>query len=219
VLLQPLPSLFLALAGLGVYALLRRRGQEDLRRPLRLYGCVLAALVLAGALFLLLANTVRGLRLPAQLEPYVILDDDWGTDRGKIWRCCAELYGSFPWWQKLIGGGSGCLARSPLLRQVFSDAAVDAAHNEYLHILLTTGLAGLAAFLGLLVCAVRSALRRGGPLAAALLAGFTAYAAQALVNIAQPMTTPFFLLLLALLAACDPERRATEHGNGEKRRK
>ncbi len=200
-LLRPVPSLALSLLGLGVYVLLRRGG-GDAGKGLRVYGWTLAAAVLAAAVYLLLVNALPALQVSARLEPYVILDDDWGTDRGRIWRCCAELSGSFPWWQKLIGGGSGCLARSSLMRRIFSDAAVDAAHNEYLHILLTCGALGLAAFLGFLGCAVRSARRRGGPLASALLAAFAAYAAQALVNIAQTMTTPFFLLLLAMLAAC-----------------
>ena len=145
----------------------------------------------------------RRAAVPAALEPYLVLDADFGSDRGAVWRSCLALYWEFPWWQKLIGGGSGVLARWDMLHRVFPDAVVDSAHSEYLHYLLTHGLVGLTASLGWLFFALRRALRSGSPLHAALGLGCAAYAAQALVNIAQSATTPLFLALLALLAALD----------------
>lgn len=193
-----------ALAALGVilWLALRRRGPEALRRLVRAYGWCLGAGLLAAALLVLLANTVVPPEKLGALERFLVLDEDWGTDRGEVWRFCLDVYGDYPWWRKLLGGGPGVLARADALRPVFSDARLDSAHNEYLHYLLTAGALGLASYVALLACTARDALRRdGSPLSLALLAGCAGYAAQAAVSIAQPATTPLFFLFLSVLAA------------------
>jgi len=81
----------------------------------------------------------------------------------------------------------------------------DSAHNEYLHYLLTGGVFGLGAYLGLLVLAVRTALKKPSPMRTALALGCASYAVQAVVNIAQPFTTPLFFALLALSLSDRPE--------------
>ena len=107
--------------------------------------------------------------------------------------------------QKLIGGGAGALADWDRAHRLFTDAVTDSAHNEYLQYLLTGGVLGLGAYLGLLVLALRAVLKKPGPTRTALALGCAAYAVQAAVNIAQPFTTPLFLALLALLFAGRPE--------------
>ena len=159
--------------------------------------------LLALFLLLLLVNGDPALA-PGALEPYLVLDADFGSDRGAIWRHCLAFYGELPWWQKLLGAGSGALARWDSLHRLFPDAVVDSAHNEYLHYLLTHGLVGLGAYLGWLFFALRAALRGKSALYAALGLGAAAYAAQAAVNIAQSATTPLFLAILALLAGGAP---------------
>ena len=192
-LLRPAAALTTAAIGTGLGFLAARSR--------RAYGLTLAALAAAGALFLLLANTVLPRESLGALGKFVVFDADWGTDRGRIWRSCWELFvGSSPG-RKLIGGGAGCVARWDLQHRLFSDAVLDTAHNEYLQYLLTSGILGLAAYLGWLASAARRALRRPGALAAALLTAAAAYSAQALVNIAQPATTPLFFALMAALGA------------------
>ncbi|MBQ2895842.1 MAG: O-antigen ligase family protein [Oscillospiraceae bacterium] len=199
-LLRPAVSAALLFGGLGAYAL----GQ----RSRRAYGLALLGAVLALGLGLLLANTVIPAERLGRLGDWLVLDADFGSDRGAIWRSCFALYGEFPWWQKLIGAGSGVLARWDTLHRVFPDAVVDSAHNEYIHYLLTHGLVGLGAYLGFLFCALRAAYRSGSPLYRALGLGAAAYAAQALVNIAQSATTPLFLAILGLLTGAAALDRA-----------
>jgi O-antigen ligase len=88
------------------------------------------------------------------------------------------------------------------LHPLFLDAALDSAHNEYLQYLLTLGLVGLGAYLGLLGTLFLRAWRRGGGTALnrAFLLGGVSYAAQAFVNIAQPASTPLFFGVLGMLA-------------------
>ena len=189
-LLMPAVSAALVLAGTAAYALAYRR---------RVYGGLLGGGVLALGLLLLAAN-LRPAAVPAALEPYLVLDADFGSDRGAIWRSSFEMFASLPWWQKLIGAGSGALARWDMLHRVFPDAVVDSAHNEYIHYLLTHGLVGLAAYGAALFAALRASLRSGSPLRAALGLGCAAYALQAFVNIAQSATTPLFFAMLGLLS-------------------
>ena len=91
------------------------------------------------------------------------------------------------------------LAQTDALRRIFPDAVLDAAHCEYLQILLNWGALGLLAYLGWLAAAMIRAGRSGRALPSALLAGLLAYAVQAAVNIAQaPGIVLFFPLLGAL---------------------
>ena len=115
-----------------------------------------------------------------------------------VWKHCLTLRKSFGPWEKLIGGGCGILARMDARDRIFPDAVLDAAHCEYLQILLNWGAAGLASWCAWLVLSVRDGLKTGGELSRALLPGLVGYAVQAAVNIAQ---APGIMLFFTLLAA------------------
>lgn len=185
VLCAPYISLPLAVAGL----LLWRKGKAQRRPwllPLSLCG--------AGLLALIVCSLYPAL-VPSSLRDVLVFSPHWGSDRGAIWAHCLELYRDFTPLQKLIGGGSGCLAAYDSANRLFPDAVLDSAHNEYLHILLTGGALGLAAYL----TALGSALIAGAKKRPALAAAVFGCAVQASVNIAQCATTPLLLMLLALL--------------------
>lgn len=135
--------------------------------------------------------------LPKAWRTYLVFSSSWGSDRGAIWLHCLDQFRQHSPLQKLIGGGSGCLARYDRLHRLFPDAIVDSAHNEYLHLLLTSGVAGLTAY----VCSIVSALLRGAKKQPAVAAAVFGCALQACVNIAQCATTPLLLLLAAVLCA------------------
>ncbi len=107
--------------------------------------------IVAGAAVLtLLANVCRAPSL-GRLDDVLIFNDNWGTYRGTAWRITAESWLAQPVWRKLFGVGPGMMHTA-----VAQWAGADitdrmktfyAAHNEYLELLLTTGVAGLAAWL------------------------------------------------------------------------
>ena len=132
------------------------------------------------------------------METWLRFSDSWGTDRGKVWAYCLRLYREFPLPEKLLGGGCGILAELDVRHRIFPDAILDAAHSEYIQILLNWGLLGLFSWLGWLVFTARDVLRRGDGLSLALLAGLLGYAAQAAVNIAQTPGIAMFFVLLAV---------------------
>ena len=97
-----------------------------------------------------------------------------------------------------MGGGCGILARMDARDRIFPDAVLDAAHCEYLQILLNWGWAGLLSWCAWPALSVREGLKNGGALSRVLIPGLVGYAVQAAVNIAQ---APGIMIFFAMLAA------------------
>lgn len=139
------------------------------------------------------------------LAQYLAINDDWGTHRWYIWRIGLERYRGFSITQKLFGTGPDTYGL--VVMEKYYDEMVkrygeffDSAHNEYLQYLVTVGLAGLAAYLALLVTSVCKMIRSAGkrPYVMAIAFAIICYAAQAAVNISVPIVTPVMLMLLAM---------------------
>lgn len=138
-------------------------------------------------------------------------DDSWGTYRGFIWKRSFWIFLDLPLIQKIFGCGLDTLRTMMNLfyRQDMIDIAgkiYDNAHNEYLQYLVTTGIAGLTAYAGLLVQSVCTAVKRSKiePFFLILFAGTFAYMIQSVVNISQSIITFFLFLWVALI---EGERR------------
>ena len=203
-LLHPLSAAAMALLGGLLFLLLHR---TDISRFRKNYALALLVLLLTAALALLALNTILSQVPLGPLENWLRFSDEWGTDRIKVWKHCLVLRQSFGPWEKLFGGGCGILARMDALDRVFPDAVLDAAHCEYLQILLNWGVLGLVTYLGWIILSLREGLRRSGTLSPALTAGLVAYAVQAAVNIAQsPGIELFFVLLAAQRIVSDPAK-------------
>ena len=154
---------------------------------------------------ILLNTALRDLPL-GSLESWLRFSDEWGTDRGKVWKYCLRLYGQFPLPDKLLGGGCGILALLDSTRRIFPDAILDTAHCEYLQILLNWGALGLTCYLVWIGDTLRRALRSGRDLPLTLAAGALGYAFNALSNIAQaPGIMLFFVLLAGIRATAGQE--------------
>ncbi len=156
------------------------------------------AAVLA-AVVLVLLNTVWSAVPLGGMDDWLHFSDAWGTDRVGVWKYCLSLFGDFPFGKKLIGGGCGVLAALDVQHRYFPDAILDAAHCEYIQLLLNWGVLGLGAYLAWIVLALCRAWKKGGALAFALAAGLLGYGVQALVNIAQAPGISLFFVLLAVL--------------------
>lgn len=134
-----------------------------------------------------------------------VFDDEWGTYRGYIWRRSWDLFkiNSTPM-QRLFGHGNETVA-ALMKRYYFAEMVeitnkkYDNCHNEFLQYLVTTGLFGVIAYYGMAICSFIYIGRRmkGDAIAAACLASGVAYLAQALVNLNQPITTPYYFVVLA----------------------
>jgi hypothetical protein len=145
--------------------------------------------------------------LPLQgIWRYFRLEDSWGTNRGFMWRRSMDIFREFSLWRKLFGSGPDTFyyVFEPYFPELpkFWITSTNAAHNEYLNYLITLGVLGLEAYGTALISSVVRCLRmaKQDPMAALFGAAVICYGAQALVSIAQPITTPLLILFLALSA-------------------
>ncbi len=200
------------------------RGREI---PLYKAGRAVAGLMLLGAVVLaLLANFWPGFPSLGRLDDVLIFNDDWGTYRGTAWRITAETWLAQPLWRKLFGVGPGMMHTA-----VAAWAGADitarmktfyAAHNEYLELLLTTGVAGLAAWLWFVAVHLRKAAKNWlRPGVAPVTLALVSYLAHAAISIRVSMIFPEIMLLFALLQVfcLPPEEEAQPEPVPKKRDK
>lgn len=153
------------------------------------------------------------------LENYLRFNDKWATSRGEIWRFTMESYSELPIIQKLFGCGPDTL--SLLLRERYeaqmsaSGEFIDNAHNEFMNYLVNHGIVGLGFYLSMIIAALKKcyAKTRVNIIHGGLFAAVVSYAFQSVVNITQPLTTPFYFIIM-FMCCCDYEGRAKSENKG-----
>ena len=200
------------------------RGREI---PLYKAGRAVAGVMLLGAVVLaLLANFWPGFPSLGRLDDVLIFNDDWGTYRGIAWRITAETWLAQPLWRKLFGVGPGMM-HTAVAAWAGADITAHmktfyAAHNEYLELLLTTGVAGLAAWLWFVAVHLRKAAKNWlRPGVAPVTLALVSYLAHAVISIRVSMIFPEIMLLFALLQVfcLPPEEEAQPEPAPKKRDK
>ena len=139
------------------------------------------------------------------LNQYLLLNDDWGTHRGYIWRVGMEFYQKQPIHHKLFGYGPDTFGIITV-KNYFEDMVrrygekFDSAHNEYLQYLVTIGIVGLTTYLALLITSIIEMLGtlKKRPELIAVAFAVICYGAQAAVNISVPIVAPIMLTLMML---------------------
>ena len=140
------------------------------------------------------------------LSSYVVFNDEWGTQRGYVWKRAMEIYTKkLNLLQKIFGYGPDTFA---LIMQYYYPGEMqngrmvifDSAHNEYLHYLVTIGFVGMASYLVFMVSSIVAMAKKikEQPIVAAVMMAVLAYAIQAVVNINLPIAMPIILQLLAM---------------------
>lgn len=151
--------------------------------------------------------------IPLQgLLQHLRLADTWGTNRGFMWRRTMDIFYDFSFWRKLFGSGPDTfyymfMPYFPELTKYWT-SSTNAAHNEYLNYLITVGILGASAYCTALISGVTCCIRKmkQQPIGTVYCAAVICYGAQALVSIAQPITTPLLIIFLALCAGMSNPR-------------
>ena len=81
---------------------------------------------------------------------------------------------------------------------------VDNAHNEFMNYLVNHGIVGLGFYLAMIFIALKKCAARAGRsiVHGGLFAVVISYASQSIVNISQPLTTPFYFVII-FMCCCD----------------
>ena len=138
----------------------------------------------------------------------LILNDDWGTHRGHNWRIAfTNFLQNFSLFQKLFGYGPDTylvVSERTFYEEMVSryGEVYDSAHNEYINYLICEGAIGVIAYMGILISNVKLGIKnmKNNPFILACVIAVLAYAVQAVVNIAIPITTPVFFTLMFMCA-------------------
>ncbi|MBR2714822.1 MAG: O-antigen ligase family protein [Ruminococcus sp.] len=139
------------------------------------------------------------------LSQYFRFDDRWGTHRGFMWINGVKDFLNFDAVHILFGSGCDTFYHvfEPHFAELsdrFNNSSTDCIHSEYLNYLVTQGILGLSAYLGIIVTTIYRALKtsKENILSLVFVMPVITYAAQSIVNIYQPITTPFFFIFIAL---------------------
>ena len=133
-----------------------------------------------------------------------VFNDYWGTYRGYIWRRSITLFQNATPMQRIFGYGNETIGK--LMSDGYYDEMIqitgrkyDNLHCELLQYMITTGIFGLITHVGFVSTSFAYIGKRmkGDPIAIACLASAVSYFTQSLVNLNQPITTPYFYVVLA----------------------
>ena len=173
--------------------------------PLWKAGRVLTAIaVTLGVVLVVLANFMPGFPSLGKLDDLLVFNDDWGTYRGTAWRISWSAWTAQPFWRKLLGVGPGMI-HTAVAQWAGADITARmktfyAAHNEYLELLLTSGVLGLAAWVWFVAAHLRKAAQNWlRPGVAPVTLALVSYLAHAAVSIRVSMIFPEIMLLFGLL--------------------
>ena len=222
VILTSLSILPVAVAGLwgiviGWSVLAAKKGEKDeLGKGFALFwiGVIVAVVAVVGYV-LYDANLAGNAEKYDAIKNYVVFNDNWGTNRGYVWIRSVRMFNTkLEPIQKLFGYGADTFKL--IMMQNYSpreNTVFDSVHNEYLHFLITIGLTGMAAYIGLFASAVVKMIKRmkNRPEVTAILFVVLAYATQATVNIFLPVVFPLIWQMLAMGLCKTPEEIENNH--------
>lgn len=200
-----------------VFVVLYRWHQKHAPKSLTLVGRCLVVGCLGVCVAVVVWSTLSGSEGP--LSKYFHFDEDWGTHRGACWIALSRIFEHSPWLRKLFGHGAS--STHQLLMDhwqawkgiSYNLSGFYAAHNEYLELLISSGLVGLVTWLGFLGSHLKKAF--GHPNSTVLALGLAVFSAavESFVNIRTCMVFPVFIVLLGLLAAALPEQQPEPRSN------
>ena len=177
--------------------------------------CVIGAAAVIGILLFIIANVRygNGAQEASGLWKRLVLPDEFGSNRGYIWKRSVSIYSDFSLKEKLFGCGPDCFLFAAadqygeemvaLYGAPFTDA-----HCEFLQMLVTTGILGVIGYFGLLISSMAAALKKTAARPAALIgaAALGAYLLQGIVNNPTVTVTPILFTVLGIMTAVKEQR-------------
>lgn len=183
---------------------MKKRGYENQEgRNARKIWMLLVIAGIVGVLFVLVdANMGNHPEIWKSYQSVLVLNDTWGNGRGIIWRFAWEFFTQkSSLLDKLIGNGPDTffiITMDYFKKAMKAGGTIfDSVHNEYLEYLVTIGILGTIAYISTLVASLwQMFVNAKNEYTIACGIAVLAYAVQAIVNIAIPITMPILMMLL-----------------------
>ena len=133
----------------------------------------IVSLAILLAVILIIVNTLRpGSLGPLSEMPQFTFSLKWGSGRGATWMASWMCFAEQGFWHKLIGIGPDAMSAylykdgssevQALLQEMFGSQILTNAHNEWMTVMVNTGIIGVMAFAGMMVTGIRRFLREVG---------------------------------------------------------
>ena len=180
------------------------------KNPKTVQYCALAAFALAFSVILALIIYYSVFDTKTKLTgimTFLRFDDSWGTHRGFMWKRALYVFINVDIFQKIFGMGPDTFEKAmdifgynnELMR--YKNETTNCAHNVYLNYLITLGLSGTISYITATLSVLIKAVRRAAQNKYAMIfaGSVLCYSVQSVVNIDQPITTPIFILMIAIV--------------------
>ncbi len=200
----------IAVVAFGAFAALTVLGKKNPDFELPAYisyiflGLTILAVAVFAGLFIYYTFINTTTRLKGTMR-FFRFNEKWGTHRGYFWIKSFEVFGDMTFFEKLFGTGPETFYFRftdyfSEMYTKFYETSTNSAHNVYVNYLVTHGILGTAAYITLIVSSVVNAVKRSkaSPLAFVCAGVIIAYATQDIVNIANPVNTPWLIAFMGL---------------------
>lgn len=218
--------LFLLLGGICLILYLReKQGKKDYLKSGRIRKAVLTIsgiLIAMGFILFVLCQVSDVVWAVFGERSLLRIMDDWGNDRGALWRMSWECFMQSPWYRKLFGSGPDCFyyavysvfAVNDVIHPVgqWGTAVYANAHNEWLNMLINQGILGMTGYAGIFgVSFIRLwKSRRQTKEAYWGILAIAGYCVHGMVSFQQVTSTPLVFAILGISEAI--LRRGREYG-------
>ena len=133
-------------------------------------------------------------------------DRFWWSTRGGTYTIGFQAYISLPWWRWFVGIGPDCFLTyvydnldKVTMAKCFKLQPLANAHNEWLTMLVNTGLLGTVSYIGIFVSSIKNAQNAINPFIKVIIFGILGYIINNLFSFQQVISTAFVFVLLGIL--------------------
>ncbi|MGN1132197.1 MAG: O-antigen ligase family protein, partial [Ruminococcus sp.] len=190
-----------------LYFVHRKHQSYYLPKCARIIAVSVFSFAFIGVIILMIYYSLYDTKTPLKgVMSYLRFSDSWGTHRGFMWIRALYIFGDMSILKKIFGSGPDTFTAMMNISgyndelKIFKTETTDCAHNVYLNYLVTLGIAGVVSYITAIVSSVVRAVKKAfsNKYAIIFASSVVCYSAQSIVNIDQPITTPLFILMLAL---------------------
>ncbi len=180
-------------------------GEEKLLQIQKYYKIICLSLIAAGIVWILILNLFLKEQMAGTVWDALILQDSTFTRRGYIWIRTMEEFKKLPLINQIFGCGGGCFidfiypSYGAEMIEIFQ-AAYYEPHNDFLQVLVTTGIAGVIGYFGMIFTTMVMAFRKRKErnLQIVVIMVLAAYLLQGLVNSYTIFVIPLVFLILGM---------------------
>jgi len=142
-------------------------------------------------------------------NPVFTFSEKWGSSRGITWTAGIKTFGDMSLGEKLIGLGPDSFAygvyregssAAGMVRDVFGNSRLTNAHNEWITVLVNTGLLGLITYMGFFFSKAVRYISKGVSLPVAFACGLAlvGYMSNNIFSFQQVLNGPFVFIVMGL---------------------